>query len=56
MKTQLLGFFTPWIIYAIITFLHYLLPGKWVEGYVKHETTGELLNGLRLLADIDETG
>jgi len=43
MKTQLLGFFTPWIIYTIITILHYFLPGKWVKGYVKHETTGELL-------------
>lgn len=44
MKIQILGFFTPWIIYAIITFLHYFLPGKWVKGYVKHERTGELLN------------
>ncbi len=40
---QVLGFFTPWIIYLLITFLHYFLPGRWVTGYVKHSTTGELL-------------
>lgn len=43
MMTQILGFFTPWIIYALITFLHYILPGRWVTGYVKHLETGELL-------------
>ena len=43
MNLQILGFFTPWIIYAIITFLHYFLPGKWVTGYVKHSKTGILL-------------
>ena len=39
----LLGFLTPWIVYAVITFLHYSLPGKWVTGYVKDSVTGELL-------------
>jgi delta14-sterol reductase len=39
----LLGFLTPWIVYAIITLLHYFLPGKWVSGYVKSEKSGELL-------------
>jgi delta14-sterol reductase len=43
MMTQLAGFFTPWIIYAVITFLHYFLPGKWTTGYVRHSQTGELL-------------
>jgi len=43
MMTQILGFFTPWIIYGLITFLHYILPGRWVTGYVKHLETGELL-------------
>jgi delta14-sterol reductase len=43
MKTQLAGFFTPWIIYAVITILHYYLPGRWVTGYVKHSRTGKLL-------------
>jgi len=43
MKTQLAGFFTPWIIYAVITVLHYYLPGRWVTGYVKHSRTGKLL-------------
>jgi len=41
--TQLLGFFTPWIIYAIITMLHYCLPGRRLTGYVRHSQTGELL-------------
>lgn len=44
MKIQILGFFTPWIIYALITLLHYFLPGKWVTGYVRHATTGKLLS------------
>jgi len=43
MMTQTLGFFTPWIIYLLITILHYFLPGRWVTGYVKHTETGELL-------------
>jgi protein-S-isoprenylcysteine O-methyltransferase Ste14 len=43
MMTQLPGFFTPWIIYAVITILHYCLPGHRVTGYVKHSQTGELL-------------
>ena len=43
MMTQLLGFFTPWIIYAVITILHYYLPGRRVTGYVRHFQTGELL-------------
>ncbi len=40
---SVLGFFTPWIIFAIITLLHYYLPGRVVTGYVKHAVTGELL-------------
>ncbi len=43
MTTPILGFFTPWMIYAIITLLHYFLPGRWVEGYVRHHETGEKL-------------
>ena len=41
--TPVLGFFTPWIIYLLITLLHYLLPGKWVQGYARDSKTGELL-------------
>ena len=41
--TQALGFFTPWIIYLLITILHYFLPGRWVTGYVKNTKTGTLL-------------
>lgn len=43
MTLQLLGFFTPWIIYALITLLHYFLPGTWVTGYVKDNKSGQLL-------------
>ncbi|GHV49605.1 7-dehydrocholesterol reductase [Spirochaetia bacterium] len=54
MKTQILGFFTPWIAYAVITLLHFALPGRWIKGYVKHSQTGETLNyrlnGLLVLA------
>ena len=49
----LLGFLTPWIIYLIITLLHYIMPGKWVNGYVRDSKTGELLkyrlNGIWVL-------
>jgi protein-S-isoprenylcysteine O-methyltransferase Ste14 len=54
MITQLAGFFTPWIIYAVITMLHYFLPGRRVTGYVRHSQSGELLryrlNGILVLA------
>lgn len=43
MEDKFLGFATPWIVYAIITFLHYFLPGKWVDGYVKDPETGKPL-------------
>ena len=53
MKTQLLGFFTPWIIYTMITLLHLILPGKWMDGYVKSDKTGDVLryrlNGIGVL-------
>ncbi|MGA9271206.1 MAG: DUF1295 domain-containing protein [Lutimonas sp.] len=49
----LLGFLTPWIIYLLITLLHYILPGRWVQGYVKDSKTGNLLkyklNGIWVL-------
>jgi len=41
--TQIFGFLTPWIIYALITVLHYYLPGRWLTGYVRNSGTGELL-------------
>lgn len=43
MKTALLGLLTPFIIYGIITALHYLIPGRRVTGYVSHIDTGEKL-------------
>ncbi|MGZ4061416.1 MAG: DUF1295 domain-containing protein [Bacteroidia bacterium] len=43
MMTPLIGFLTPWIIYALITFLHYCLPTPWVKGYVRDSQSGELL-------------
>jgi delta14-sterol reductase len=44
MKMLILGFFTPWIAYAFITLLHLIFPARKVKGYVKHDTTGEVLN------------
>jgi delta14-sterol reductase len=44
MKTQILGYLTPWIAYAIITLLHCILPGRKIKGYVRHDQTGEVLN------------
>ena len=44
MKMLILGFFTPWIAYALITALHFILPARKIKGYVKHDTTGEVLN------------
>jgi protein-S-isoprenylcysteine O-methyltransferase Ste14 len=41
--TALLGFLTPFIIYAVLTTLHYFLPGRWLEGYVSHAETGDKL-------------
>lgn len=43
MMIQILGFFTPWIVYALISLLHYFLPGRWITGYVKSTETGEFL-------------
>ena len=43
MMTAISGFFTPWIIYGLITILHFLLPGRWVTGYVRHSETDVLL-------------
>ena len=37
------GFFTPWIVYAIATFMHVALPALRREGYARHEETGKLL-------------
>ena len=49
----LLGFLSPWIIYTLITILHYTLPAKWVTGYVKDRDSGThlryRLNGLWVL-------
>ena len=49
----ILGLLTPLVVMILITILHYILPGRWITGYVRHETTGEplryRLNGLLLL-------
>lgn len=34
------GLLTPVIIYALITLLHYYLPGRWIDGYVTGSATG----------------
>lgn len=43
MKT-FLGLITPLIAYAVIILLHIIIPARKVKGYVKSETTGEVLN------------
>ncbi len=43
MNNAVLGFFAPAIVYAVITLLHYFLPGRWVTGYVTDSQTGEKL-------------
>ena len=44
MNTRMvLGFFSPWIVYAVITFLHIALPAIKRKGYVRHERTGKLM-------------
>jgi delta14-sterol reductase len=54
MTQAILGFFTPWIIYLVITLLHYFLPARKIVGYVRNSETGELLtyrlNGIFVLA------
>jgi protein-S-isoprenylcysteine O-methyltransferase Ste14 len=53
MKTQILGFLTPWIIYTCITLLHILLPARRIQGYARHDTSNEILqyriNGFQVL-------
>jgi delta14-sterol reductase len=44
MKPDLAGFFAPWLIYALISSLHLVLPARKVVGYARHETTGERLH------------
>ena len=43
MTDLLLGFFTPWIVFAGIFALHLLLPARRVTGYVRDEDSGERL-------------
>ena len=42
-QAQVLGFFTPWIVYAAITLLHIGLPAMRQKGYVRNERTGKPL-------------
>jgi protein-S-isoprenylcysteine O-methyltransferase Ste14 len=43
MKDFAAGFFTPWLIYALLLALHLALPARRVEGYVRDRITGERL-------------
>ncbi len=49
----ILGLITPLVVIILITILHYILPGRWITGYVTGEQSGALLryrlNGLLLL-------
>jgi delta14-sterol reductase len=38
------GLITPLVCYAVITILHVILPARKVKGYVKNDSTGEVLN------------
>ena len=53
MTDFIVGFFAPWIIYALILGLHLALPARKVVGYVRDDATDELLeyrlNGLLVL-------
>ena len=40
----IMGFLTPWIVYAGITLLHIMLPAKKRKGYISNEKTGEVMN------------
>jgi delta14-sterol reductase len=50
---MLVGLLSPLLVYALILALHLVVPGRWVDGYVKDERTGEplryRLNGLGVL-------
>ncbi len=49
---MILGFFTPWIVCAVVLALHVVLPGRWVDGYVRDAAGRPLpyrLNGLLVL-------
>ena len=50
---NILGFFTPALLYLFIFILNYLLPGRWVTGYVTKEGSDQKLryrlNGLIVL-------
>jgi len=54
MTDVLAGVFAPWAIYATILVLHLALPARWIDGYVRDESTGAplryRLNGLLVFA------
>jgi delta14-sterol reductase len=48
----ILGFFIPWIAFGAILALHVVLPGRWIDGYVRDDHDRPLryrLNGLVVL-------
>ena len=54
MALPLFGFFTPWLVYAVVFALHLALPARHVDGYAVQERTGAplryRLNGPLVLA------
>lgn len=54
MQTVVIGFLSPWLVAVVILALHLVIPARWVDGYVRDETTGKplryRLNGLRVFA------
>ena len=49
----MIGFVAPWLVATLVLALHLVLPARWVDGYVRDESTGKplryRLNGLRVL-------
>ena len=52
MSGFLAGFFSAWLIFAVVLVLQLVLPARRIEGYARHEETGKRLgyrlNGLRV--------
>ena len=52
---MIVGFFAPWIVYAVVLVLHVVVPAREVAGYVRGADGAPLryrLNGLRVLAAV----
>ena len=52
MRAMELALLLPLAVYAFVFLLHLVVPGRWVDGYVRNAETGKPLryhlNGLRV--------